>query len=437
MIARKLATAWRASLLRLAAALLVAMLLGVALDALWLCLALALAIHLAWHLVNLFRLHRWLKEHRRFSPPEGLGIWSEIFEAMYRRQKESRRRKQRLLSIVREFREATIALPDGVVILDHAFRIQWFNPGASALMDFRKSQDLGRPLTHLMRDPAVRHWLERADAGPEGLVVSAPSGDRRLRLRMFRYAEGQYLLVARDITQIQRVEAMRKDFVANVSHELRTPLTVISGYVETMAGETSAEWQPIVRRLEEQTARMRAIVEDLLTLSRLDASQTLDQEVAVNVRSLVHSVASEAEMLSQGRHELVWDAEAEPIIMGSPKDLRSAFMNLVSNAIRYTPAEGRIAFRWYGRDGQGVFEVADNGPGIAAQHIPRLTERFYRVSTDRSRATGGTGLGLAIVKNILALHDATLEIESQVGLGSTFRCVFPASRTLDSLSEAS
>lgn len=428
-------SARRASLGGFVALLAVAAVVGAPFNAAWAALTAMLAAWLGWHLGHLYRLHQRLETRRRLTPPTGQGIWSQVVGSMHRRQEDSRGRKRRLLDIVREFREATVAFPDGVVILDTEFRIRWFNPGASRLMGFRKRQHLRRPLTDLMADPAVHRWLERDDETREGLIVDAPSGDRRLRLRLYRYSNKGYVMVTRDITRIQQVEAVRQDLVASVSHELRTPLTVISGYVETMAGEAGAEWAPIVERLEAQTARMRAIVEDLLTLSRLDASISPDQEVVVNVVGIVQSVASEARLLSEGRHTITCEVEEELAVLGSPNDLRSAFMNLVSNAIRYTPDGGAVSFCWYQRQDEAVFEVADNGPGIATAHVSRLTERFYRVSPDRSRATGGTGLGLAIVKNVLALHDARLEIESQVGRGSIFRCVIPEERTLTSLSE--
>ena len=428
---------WKLTLLRLAGLLAAALAIGWAVGYPWPALVLALAGYVGWHLVHLHRLHRALTSNRRLPRPHGWGIWSEVFMALDRRQVESRHRKRRLLSLVREIRAATEALPDGVVLLDQSMRIGWFNRGASELLGLRKGQDLGTPITNLLREPAFRLWLDSARDDPDGLIIDAPGSDRRLRLRMFAYAAGQQLLLARDITQIQRVETMRKDFVANVSHELRTPLTVISGYVETMTDDVDAQWQPVVQRLAQQSARMRAIVEDLLTLSRLDASQGLDEEVVVNVEPLLRDVAHEANLLSGGRHQIEWHCEQGLRIIGSPKDLRSVFMNLVSNAVRYTPEGGQIHFRWQSIDGAGIFCVRDNGPGIAPQHIPRLTERFYRISSDRSRSSGGTGLGLAIVKNVLALHNATLRIDSQLGKGSEFRCVFPAERVTRSLSEAS
>jgi len=422
---------WLHSLLKLAGFLVLGGVVGTWLGLFWPALTLVLGAFLAWHLGNVFRLHRWLRSNRRFEPSEGYGVWAEIFQSMERRQQESRRRRSTLLRIVREFREATAALPDAVIVMDRQFKILWCNKGASRLMGLKRSKDVGQRLTDLVRSPNLVRWLNALEEAPEGLMLDAPGDQERiLRLRMFDYAQGQHLMIGRDITRIQQVEKMRRDFVANVSHELRTPLTVVSGYIETMADEIDEEWSPIVERVEDQTGRMRAIVEDLLTLSRLDSAEAPETEQTVEVDRLLRTVVEAAEILSDNEHEITSTIASGLQLRGSQKDLNSCFTNLVSNAVRYTPTGTKIHISWACPEDQAVFTITDNGPGIPAQHIPRLTERFYRVSTDRSRASGGTGLGLAIVKHVLALHNATLEIESKVGTGSVFRCLFPAERIL-------
>ncbi|MDX1570949.1 MAG: phosphate regulon sensor histidine kinase PhoR [Xanthomonadales bacterium] len=431
--------AWKASLLKLAGGLAVGALVGTLLGAPLASVAVVLALFLGWHLANAFRLHGQLKSNRRIAPIGGIGVWSDIFATLARRQDESRRRKRRLLSIVREFRNATAALHDGVLLLDQKLNILWFNPSAVEMLALSRRQDIGRRVTNLIRDPAVHTWLKDHDEHPEGVIIDAPSDpERKLRLRAFSYEQGQHLLLIRDITQIQLADRMRKDFVANVSHELRTPLTVISGYIETMSGEVDPEWQTVLDRLGEQTNRMRLIIDDLLTLSRLNEAKEIEEEVLVDVPAMLEKIATEARQLSGGKHEIEVDCEMRRGLRGSSKDLQSAFVNLVFNAVRYTQEGGLIRIRWFkNEDGSAVLSVQDNGPGIASQHLPRLTERFYRVSKDRSRATGGTGLGLAIVKNVLLLHQANLEIESEIGRGSEFRCVFPATRIARSFMEAS
>jgi len=252
----------------------------------------------------------------------------------------------------------------------------------------------------------------------------------RLSFRLIPYAHEQMLLVVRDVTPLVRLEQVRRDFVANVSHELRTPLTVLHGYLEMLDTEASPQLAPVMDDLRGQSRRMTQIVEDLLTLSRLDAQQQPSPE-RVPMRAMLNTLKREAEALSQGRHKIILERECEQDLLGGVDYLHGAFSNLVSNAVRYTPADGSIEISWRATaDGGARFAVADTGVGIPAEHLPRISERFYRVSTSRSRETGGTGLGLSIVKHVLQVHDARLEIESKVGVGSTFSGVFGSERLL-------
>ncbi|MEM9533884.1 MAG: phosphate regulon sensor histidine kinase PhoR [Pseudomonadota bacterium] len=397
----------------------------------WL-LAAALGAHLSWHLYRLGQMYSWLHDHRRRPRPSGgKGIWEDTFVAIQRMKLESRDRRRRMAGLVRELRDASAALPDALVILDADDAIIWANPAASPMLGVSSAQDRGRPLGNLVRDLRISNWLSEApDRSSELTLDSQRQPGRTLRLRLFPYTNTHRLVIARDVTDLARVDTMRKDFVANVSHELRTPLTVISGYIETMAEEVSEDWQPIVAKVESQTSRMRCIVEDLLMLSRLEAGDQDDADGLVNVPSLINSVVVEGRALSEGRHTIRVDVEANLHLSGSAADLHGAFLNLVTNAVRYTQDGGEIMIRW-GLDGDSaLLSVIDNGPGVAEQHLARLTERFYRVSTDRSRNSGGTGLGLAIVKHVLALHGAELEIQSTPGEGSAFLCRFPLDRTL-------
>ncbi len=398
----------------------------------WL-VAIALSVHLGWHILRLTQLNLWLHDPRQPSrAPTSRGLWKDTFEAIHRRRTESQQRKQRLASLLRELRYASSALPDGIIVLDGADSIVWANQGASHLLGVKNAQDRGRPLAHLVRDLRIVNWLQDAEPKRSLTLDSHRQPGQTLRLRVFPYANNQRLLIARDVTEMAQVDAMRKDFVANVSHELRTPLTVISGYIETMSDEVDADWLPIIERVETQTGRMRSIVEDLLTLSRLEAGDTADSSELVNIRSLINSILMEGQDLSEDQHEFVINVEEDLHIRGNASDLHGAFLNLVTNAIRYTQPGGRIEVSWQrNSQQQAVFSVRDNGPGIAMQHQARLTERFYRVSTDRSRESGGTGLGLAIVKHVLASHDANLTIDSIPGEGSCFSCVFNQNRTVD------
>ncbi len=331
--------------------------------------------------------------------------------------------------MLRAFRDAAMALPDALVALDGERRIRWFNTAAGTLLNLEYPQDVGAPLLDAVKIPGLAEWIDSAGAEPMADVTAPANAEIRLNLRLIPYSENHALLLVRDTSQAQRVEKMRRDFVANVSHELRTPLTVVHGYLELIEPEQIPEFETIIRELRSQSRRMTQIVEDLLTLSRLDAEDTLPK-TRVAMRPMVIALQRDAEGLSQGRHTISTSIESNEDLLGSARDLYSAFSNLVSNAVRYTPVGGLIRIVWRSDDNGGQLRVIDSGHGIPAQHLPRLTERFYRVSTSRSRESGGTGLGLSIVKHVLQLHDAHLEIDSEVGVGSTFACVFSANRLL-------
>lgn len=428
----RLSRAWRSSLWRLAALLLVALALGGWLRAIPQALLIALAAGFVYGLFRLARLCRLLSGPQHVPAADGSGLWDELQNLLRRRQRGAFEEKRRFVHLLREFRNAAAALPDAVVVLDQERRIRWFNTAASVLLGLKYPQDIGGPLTNLVRAPRFAEWL-RAEPNEPLLDLAAPVDENlRLNLRLIRYADEQFLLVARDVSQLMRLEQVRRDFVANVSHELRTPLTVVHGYLDMIEPESMPEYEPILHELRNQSRRMTQIVEDLLTLSRLEAQSDLPQE-RVSLRSLLEALRREAAALSQGEHTVTTELRGRHDLLGSTKELHSAFSNLVSNAVRYTPAGGRITLRWESSENGARLSVIDTGPGISPQHLPRLTERFYRVSTSRSRDTGGTGLGLSIVKHVLQLHQARLEIASELGVGSTFSCVFGGERLLEPL----
>jgi two-component system, OmpR family, phosphate regulon sensor histidine kinase PhoR len=418
----------QSSLWRLVAFLAAIGLTGWALGLFWPALAAGLLLASAWHFAKLWGLLRLLTQRRWIPIPDGAGLWAELEGLLNRRQLESRNRKHLLLGMLRAYRQAFAALPDATVVLDRDLRIRWFNDAATPLLGLRQA-DRGAPFTHLMRSPRLVEWLESRRTDEPLMDVPVPADEsKRLSLRLIPYAQGEWLLVARDISKLMHLEQVRRDFVANVSHELRTPLTVIHGYLDLFEPEDNPAMAPAIEEMRRQSQRMAQIVEDLLTLSRLEA-QDRPAEATVDLCSQLSMLRREAEALSQGRHTILTEDLCDCDLHGSPKDLHSAFSNLVVNAVRYTPAGGTIVIRTEPRDDGISLSVADTGPGIAAQHLPRITERFYRVSASRSRDSGGTGLGLSIVKHVLNLHQARLEIESEVGKGSTFRCVFARART--------
>ncbi|TAH46263.1 MAG: phosphate regulon sensor histidine kinase PhoR [Gammaproteobacteria bacterium] len=341
----------------------------------------------------------------------------------------SAHRRSHLVGLLRAFRDAAAALPDAMIAIDGAHRIRWFNPAAGSIFGLAYPDALNQPLTTVVSIPGLEEWISRGGADVLASVTSPTNESMHLNLHLIPYDEDSALLLARDVSQVLRLEQMRRDFIANVSHELRTPLTVVHGYLDFIEPEQIPEYESIIRELRSQSRRMTQIVEDLLTLSRLDAEVVLPR-ARVPMEPMINALKRDAEGLSQGRHTVTASRDSDRDLEGSSRDLYSAFSNLVSNAVRYTPIGGSIHINWSSDRHAGRLRVTDTGYGISPQHLPRLTERFYRVSTSRSRETGGTGLGLSIVKHVLQLHDAHLEIESQPGSGSSFTCVFGSERLL-------
>jgi two-component system phosphate regulon sensor histidine kinase PhoR len=421
--------AWQVSLGRFVVLLAVALIAGLLLhEPLYAVLA-ALLGYSIWSLVSLYQIQSWLRSRRRRPPPEDRGVWSDISAHMYKKLHTERSRKRRLVSLLRAFREGAAALPDGVIVLTSGRSIVWFNEAAGRLLGLAAPRDRGEHIDRFL-PPLAREWIEREPHDPLREVPSGRDENLKLSFRLIPYSHEHSLLVVRDVTPLARLEQVRRDFVANVSHELRTPLTVLHGYLEMLEPEVMPQLAPVLSDLRGQSRRMTQIVEDLLTLSRLEAQHQVPEE-RVSMRALLSTLKREAEGLSQGRHAITLVRTSDMDLRGSTDYLHSAFSNLVSNAVRYTPEHGRIEISWQSTpDGGARFAVADTGHGIPAEHLPRITERFYRVSTSRSRETGGTGLGLSIVKHVLQLHHGQLAIESEVGVGSTFACVFGPERVL-------
>ncbi|WP_368562062.1 phosphate regulon sensor histidine kinase PhoR [Pseudoxanthomonas sp. UTMC 1351] len=422
-------SAWLKTLGELAAVLTLAVIVGLLLGHVWPVVTLAALGVVAWHYWRLRKLLLRLTARERLAPVQGTGVWNELDRLLHRSQAEMRARKRRLLDILRAYRAAAAALPDAVVVVDrNSQRVQWFNKAATSLLGLQYPNDIGAPVGDRMQPLPMSHWLAAGRNAEPMLDAGSPVDPNvRLNLRLIPYSDQYWLLVARDVSKMLRLEQMRRDFVANVSHELRTPLTVVHGYLDMLEPEEFPEWAPMLAEMQKQSQRMTQLVEDLLTLSRLEAQDSLPDE-SVAMAPMLATLRREAEALSHKRHTIVVQDEAGVDLWGSNKELHSAFSNLVSNAVRYTPVGGTITVRFV-REGEGAaLSVRDTGYGIPASHLPRITERFYRVSTSRSRESGGTGLGLSIVKHVLNLHQARLEIESEVGHGSTFSVHFGPQR---------
>ena len=405
----------------------------------WALLACGLLVALWRHTLFLARTVRWFRKPLLEDLPEATGSWDELLRALHRHEREADRRQQELADALARFRRAAQALPDGVAILDAQNRIEWCNDTAASQLGIDPRADVGRPIDNLVREPGFVAYMAAfppaaQDQAPPPVLVPLDR-DRVLSMQLVPYGEAQKLLLTRDVTQAERVETMRRDFVANVSHELRTPLTVLVGFLETVR-ELKLDPQRVrdyLGMMQDQAARMHRIIEDLLTLSELESS-SLPPGERVRVLPLLERVRADAVALSAGRHRVLLEARPDVDLVGSEAELASAFGNLAANAVRYTPAGGEVRLRWREDPESARLTVEDTGVGIAPEHLSRLTERFYRVDRSRSRETGGTGLGLAIVKHALARHDARLEIESVPGRGSRFTARFPSKRTLPALS---
>ena len=427
-------SAWFRTLGQLALVLAVATVAGLAIGRPWPVVTVAALGVVAWHYWRLRRVLLRLTARQRLAPPVGEGVWNELDRLLYRGQDEMRARKRRLIGMLRAYRAVAAALPDAVVVVErNSQRILWFNEAGLALLGLDPKHDVGAPLVARLQPLPLSHWLA-GGRNAEPLETLSPLNPAvTLSLRLIPYSDDLWLLVARDVSRLLHLEQMRRDFVANVSHELRTPLTVVHGYLDMLDPAEHPEWAPMLAEMQRQSQRMTQLVEDLLTLSRLESQDNLPAEETIAMGAMLNTLKREALALSQHRHEISVEDSAGVDLWGSNKELHSAFSNLVSNAVRYTPAGGTIRIRLRNESpgsARGVvLEVVDSGYGIPAAHLPRITERFYRVSNSRSRESGGTGLGLAIVKHVLNLHQARLEISSEVGRGSTFSCHFGAERT--------
>lgn len=422
---------WRGPLIRRVLLLVgVCLLLGLITGEYAWALVCGLAGYLGWHLQQLLRLHKWLRTRQGDeAPPDGHGLWGEVLDNIYHLQRRDQKVRARLQAVIDRVQESTAALKDAVIMLDSDGNLEWWNIAAEKLLGLKTPQDSGQQITNLVRDPRFIEYFESHNYS-EPLELPSPVSDHlRLQFHITQYGNREHLMLVRDITRLHQLEQMRKDFVANVSHELRTPLTVIAGYLETLLDNVenvNPRWLRALQQMQQQGGRMQNLLNDLLLLAKLEATDYPSDNQPVAVDLLLLSIKNDAQALSgQRHHRISLQADASLHLKGSEAELRSAFSNLVFNAVKYTPDEGEIHIRWWGDEQGAHLSVQDSGLGIEAKHLPRLTERFYRVDSSRASNTGGTGLGLAIAKHVLLRHRARLEIASSLGQGSTFTCHFP------------
>ncbi len=407
---------------------------GIFFDNAVLFIAIALFIYIFITLRNVFKLHFWFINRNETELPGASGFWGEIFNEIFLMEKEKKINRAHLTNMLTRFQDAAEALPDGMVILNKHNKIEWANPAACRMLGLAFPKDVGQSINNLLRHPDFLQYLLANDFSQEIKLSSLRKGEQSLLLQIIPYGSSQKLIICRDVTHVTKLEVMRSQFVGNVSHELRSPITVLSGYLETLQNipiRSSKDLERPLYNMTDQVKRMERLVTDLLTLSKLETEPVKLTNNIVNMSGMLSLIKESVELLCRKKqHELNFEIDENLDLLGNQEELRSLFINLLTNAIRYTPEKGHISVKWYKDNGKARFDVIDTGSGIAAHHIPNLTQRFYRVDIDRSRESGGTGLGLAIVKHVLERHDGQLVIDSALDKGSTFSCRFPAERVM-------
>ena len=415
----------------LAFLLLIASLIGIGIGYFWILIFIAFAIFFVLQLRSLYLVNEWISNRPYDVPPNLDGIWGALLFNVYRAQRQERIVQAEMVGLIDRAQSSLVALAEAVVLIDESHQIEWWNPAAEKLLGIQPL-DRGRNILTILRQPHFIEYFNHIDQAPDGLKMkSSAFEDHYVQVKMTRFGGESRLLVAYDVTRMHNLEQMRKDFVDNISHELRTPLTVLSGYIETFTDQEdlNPRWKRAFDQMQAQTKRMNALVNDLLLLSRLESNKQIAKNQIIEMPSLMNQLFDDAQAYNVDYgHTLNLEIDSHCDLIGSDMELASAFSNLITNAIKYTPKGGTITMGWHDDGVQGYFTVEDTGIGIDPKHLPRLTERFYRVDSARSRQTGGTGLGLAIVKHVLMQHGAHLEIESKENQGSTFKVVFPKER---------
>jgi two-component system phosphate regulon sensor histidine kinase PhoR len=420
---------WQKAILNTIFGFALATIIGLIFNAVAWCLAATGMCFTVWHFVQLHKLKSWLDSAYINDPPYSYGIWGSIFDDVYRLQVRQRKAKKRLKSVIRRVQSSTAAMRDGIIMLNNGGELEWWNASAGKLLGLKDPEDIGLPISNIVRSPDFKAYFENAKYDVPLELISPTNNEQTIQIHITLFGKKDRLIVCRDISHLKQLEDMRQNFIGNASHELRTPLTVIAGYLETFIQYKESiplKWHRPLSQMLRQSERMQGLIEDLLTLSRLENNEG-DQQIGVPIKPLLKRIKEDANTLSAGKHNIHLECE-KMTLMGNEAELSSAFSNLIFNAVKYTQDNGEIHIRCF-KSKHGIYlEVADNGMGIDGIHISRLTERFYRADPSRHSETGGSGLGLAIVKHVLLRHQGHLEITSELGKGSTFKCCFPLSQ---------
>lgn len=401
------------------------------LEVAFLFFGLCLSVYLLSHIYWIHRLNKWLKNPNLSTIPNGSGIWEEIFSTLYREYKKQKKSKSELTTTLGRFMTAAEAIPDGIVALNQNNEIEWCNKPSEKMLGINLSKDINQPINFLLRESSFIEYLSDNKYNDSLKLISWRNTSRSFEILLVPFGASQKLLICRDITQIEKNDSIKRDFIANVSHELKTPLTVITGFLETlsdMKNEFNEKTYSYLQMMIEQSDRMKKLVDDLLQLSSIESNVAAAENKEIDMHHLFKRLEKDSDLISGKLHKINMSIKENITLLGYEKEIYSAFLNLLSNAIRYTEKGGLINVIWDIENQKPYFEVQDSGIGIDEKLIPRLTERFYRINPDRSRITGGTGLGLSIVKHVCIRHQAQIEITSQVGKGSQFKIIFPQER---------
>jgi two-component system phosphate regulon sensor histidine kinase PhoR len=418
---------------RLGLTLLAALVLGFATGHIALAFAITIGIYAAVQVWNLVRLERWLRRRRIENPPDFSSLWGEVVAIVSRIYRRKQFHRARVTALLREFRKMTTAMPEGAVLLGPEHEILWFNHRAAEWLGLRRKRDFGIRIENLVRHPDFVEYLHSDEPGDGVVVQDATDINRWFSFHVVRTGTAErQLLMVRDVSREQQLQSMRRDFVANASHELRSPLTVITGYLDALADDQKLDptWSAPILEMRRQAERMSTIIRDLLELSKLESGERPLDEEPIDIPGMLALLRKETLALEHRPHEVRLTLDSTQWLKGVENEVHSIVSNLLSNAVKYTPPQGEIELHWWTDEEGGHIAVRDTGVGIAPEHIPRLTERFYRVDSGRSRDLGGSGLGLAIVRHALQRHEGTLTIDSIEGRGSTFTCHFPSSRLM-------
>lgn len=428
-------------IIRSGATLFAGLVIGWMLGDAFLGLAVSLALYCAWLHRKLDQLLSWIRHRKEIEAPDPRGVFEDLCREIDYLRERHKKRKKKLGSYLKQFQQATRALPDSTVVLDDDGNVQWANKAATDMLGIRWPEDSGQRLSNLVRVPALIEFIDQDEPSASVDIPSPVDASIQLNVRITPSGNHQRLFVARDITQLHRANQVRSDFVANVSHELRTPITVLRGYLENMSTQQEVcppAWEGAITQMSDHVSRMQAVVEDLLLLSALEQRDRVDNPKPVPVAELIVDIHRRSQQIAAHQDRIfMLELETDVSILGSYKELYSCISNLIYNAVKYTEPRGIIEIRWYRDDDGAHLAIKDNGIGIGPEHISRVTERFYRAENSRARTRGGTGLGLAIVKHILTRHGASLHIESEIGKGSVFRCDFPTAVIVEEVDDAS